>query len=63
MLGNSKNGKCGLYGNLEKHLCSRVIIYYRFIEVFWCFYLTLKSTPKMLTNLTRAISEVLELQK
>jgi hypothetical protein len=48
---------------LRKDLCSRVIIYYRFVEAFWGFYLTLKSTPKMLTNLIRAISEVLELQK
>jgi hypothetical protein len=31
---------------LRKYLCSRLIICYRFVEVFWCFYLTLKSTPK-----------------
>jgi hypothetical protein len=48
---------------LRKYLCSRIIKYCMFIEVFWCFDLSWKRALKMPLNLTRARSGVLGIQK
>jgi hypothetical protein len=63
MLGSSKNSKGGLFENLEKRYMHQSHNMLQVCRSFLVFYLTLKSTPKMLTNLTRAISEALDVQK
>jgi hypothetical protein len=63
LLGKPKNGKCELFGNLEKrsmHWSHKVLGVYR------CFLMSLfklKSASKNAYNLTRAIFRVWEVQK
>jgi hypothetical protein len=63
MLGNSKNGKHGLFGNLEKRSLQWSHNMLHVCRCFLMFYLSFKNTPKMLINLTRARSRVLDIQK
>jgi hypothetical protein len=63
LLGKSKNGKCGLFGNLEKIsiLWNHKILHV--IEFFWCLDLSWKRALKIPLNLIRARSGVLDIQK
>jgi hypothetical protein len=63
LLGKSKNGKCGLFGNLEKRSMQWS---HEVLGVCRCFLMSLfklKSAPKNAYNLTKAIFRVWEVQK
>jgi hypothetical protein len=63
MLGNSKNSKWGLFGNLEKRSMQWSHNMLDVCKSFLVFVFNLENALKMPLNLTRARSGVLELQK
>jgi hypothetical protein len=62
-MGSPKIANVDFLETLRRSLCNRIIIFYMFVEVFWCFDLSWKTTLKMPLNLTRARSGVLDIQK
>jgi hypothetical protein len=63
MLGNSKNSKSGLFGNLEKISMQWIHNMLDVCRSFLVFYLILKNIPKISLKLTRVRSRVLDIQK